>query len=140
MTEQFSNAAQTTLNGGIGSGDLTLVVTSAANFPASGNFRILIESEILVVTGVAGTTFTVLRGQEGTLADTHPSGAAVTHILTAGALNQLRTDLHVLNGTGDPEGVVTASVGTLYLRADGGANTTLYIKESGAGNTGWVAK
>jgi lysophospholipase L1-like esterase len=43
-------------------------------------------------------------------------------------------------GTGSPEGVVTAGVGTIYLRSDGGAGTTLYIKESGAGNTGWVAK
>ena len=44
------------------------------------------------------------------------------------------------SGTGTPEGAVTAPVGTLYLRKDGGAATTLYIKESGTGNTGWVAK
>jgi hypothetical protein len=43
-------------------------------------------------------------------------------------------------GAGSPEGVVTAPVGTAYLRSDGGANTTLYVKESGTGNTGWVAK
>ena len=41
---------------------------------------------------------------------------------------------------GTPEGNVTAPVGSLYLRSDGGASTTLYIKESGTGNTGWVAK
>jgi hypothetical protein len=39
-----------------------------------------------------------------------------------------------------PEGVVTAPVGSLYTRTNGGAGTTLYIKESGTGNTGWVAK
>lgn len=43
-------------------------------------------------------------------------------------------------GAGTPEGAVTAPVGSLYTRTDGGANTTLYVKESGAGNTGWVAK
>ena len=43
-------------------------------------------------------------------------------------------------GTGSPEGVVTAPVGTAYLRDDGGAGTVLYIKESGTGNTGWAAK
>jgi hypothetical protein len=48
------------------------------------------------------------------------------------------TMLHT--GTGSPETVVTATVGHLYLRSDGGAGTTLYVKESGAGNTGWVAK
>lgn len=44
------------------------------------------------------------------------------------------------SGTGSPEGVVTAPVGSLYTRTDGGAGTTLYVKESGTGNTGWVAK
>lgn len=44
------------------------------------------------------------------------------------------------SGTGTPEGVVTAVVGSLYTRTDGGTNTTLYIKESGTGNTGWIAK
>lgn len=43
-------------------------------------------------------------------------------------------------GTGSPENVVSAAVGTLYLRTDGGANTTLYVKQSGTGNTGWAAK
>lgn len=46
----------------------------------------------------------------------------------------------IFTGTGAPESVVTAPVGSLYTRTDGGANTTLYVKESGTGNTGWVAK
>lgn len=48
---------------------------------------------------------------------------------------------HITQGSGSPETVVTASVGALYLRTDGGAITTLYVKESGTNtNTGWVAK
>ena len=43
-------------------------------------------------------------------------------------------------GTGTPEGVVTAEIGSLFLRTDGGANTTLYVKESGSSNTGWIPK
>lgn len=44
-------------------------------------------------------------------------------------------------GNGSPEGAVSAVVGSLYTRVDGGAGTTLYVKESGGGgNTGWVAK
>jgi len=43
-------------------------------------------------------------------------------------------------GAGSPEGSVTGSPGAMYLRNNGGANTTLYIKESGTGNTGWVGK
>lgn len=44
------------------------------------------------------------------------------------------------SGAGTPEGAVTAAIGSLFTRTDGGAGTTLYVKESGAGNTGWVAK
>lgn len=49
-------------------------------------------------------------------------------------------DEGVLSGNGSPEGEVTARVGTLYRRLDGGAGTCLYVKESGTSNTGWVAK
>jgi hypothetical protein len=41
---------------------------------------------------------------------------------------------------GSPEGVITAPVGSLYSRLDGGVSTTLYVKTSGTGNTGWTAK
>lgn len=41
---------------------------------------------------------------------------------------------------GSPEGVITAAIGSTCTRVDGGAGTTLYVKESGTGNTGWVAK
>ncbi len=44
------------------------------------------------------------------------------------------------SGAGSPETVVTAPVGSLYTRTDGGAATTLYVKETGVGNTGWVGK
>lgn len=42
-------------------------------------------------------------------------------------------------GTGSPEGVVTAAVGSRYWRTDGAAGTRLYFKDSGSSNTGWVA-
>ena len=43
-------------------------------------------------------------------------------------------------GTDSPENVVTANVGSIYLRNNGAAGTSFYVKESGTGNTGWVAK
>lgn len=46
----------------------------------------------------------------------------------------------IMRGAGSPETVVTAPIGCLWLRTDGGAGTTLYVKESGSGNTGWVGK
>jgi hypothetical protein len=49
-------------------------------------------------------------------------------------------DRGLFNGTGSPEGVLTAAPGSLYCNNSGGANTTLYVKETGSGNTGWTAK
>lgn len=46
----------------------------------------------------------------------------------------------IYSGYGSPLNVVAAPVGSLYLRQDGGASTTLYVKETGTGNTGWTAK
>lgn len=43
-------------------------------------------------------------------------------------------------GAGTPESAVTADVGSTFHRTDGGAGTSLYVKESGSGNTGWVGK
>lgn len=42
-------------------------------------------------------------------------------------------------GTASPEAIVTGSVGDLFIRTDGGAGTTWYLKESGAStDTGWA--
>lgn len=48
--------------------------------------------------------------------------------------------LFIVSGSGSPETVVSAGIGSLYCRTDGGASTSLYVKESGSGNTGWIAK
>lgn len=71
------------------------------------------------------------------------TGNVLTRDLTGTGAALIRTGgqgtrLH-LEGTGDPEGVVTAGIGSTFLRTDGGAGTTFYVKESGTGNTGWVA-
>lgn len=57
------------------------------------------------------------------------------------ALQILGNGIIVRAGSGSPEGVATANRGSLYLRTDGGANSTLYVKESGTQTTtGWIAK
>lgn len=40
---------------------------------------------------------------------------------------------------GDPEGLIAAPQGSIAMRKDGGSQTTLYVKEVGSGNTGWVS-
>jgi hypothetical protein len=85
--EEFANNASTTLSAAIVStGATTLTVASTSAFPGSGNFRVLIDNELVIVTGVAGTTWTITRGAEGTTAATHLNGAAVVHVLTAASI------------------------------------------------------
>lgn len=51
-----------------------------------------------------------------------------------------QNNARIIIGTGAPENNVGAVVGSLFLRTDGGIGATLYVKESGTGNTGWQAK
>ena len=60
-------------------------------------------------------------------------------ITPAGALLPGGTTSGMYAGSGSPNGAVTANVGSVFLRVDGGAGTSLYVKESGTGNTGWTA-
>lgn len=67
-----------------------------------------------------------------------PDGSLV--IGTSGKGVQLPGGITWTSGSGSPEGVVTAPVGSLYSRSDGGLLSSLYVKESGSGNTGWAGK
>jgi len=68
-------------------------------------------------------------------------GASWTNALIGTAnLSSAVTARLPLTGSGSPEGVVTATVGTLYTNTAGSTSTTLYVKTSGSGNTGWTAK
>jgi polyisoprenoid-binding protein YceI len=47
----------------------------------------------------------------------------------------------IMRGPGDPEGAITAPIGSIYLQTNGDSATgVMHVKESGAGNTGWEAK
>ena len=133
--EVFANNAATTLNGNITSGATTLVVTSASGFPTTGNFRIIVDSEIMLVTAVSGTTFTITRAQEGTSAAAHTSGVGVAHVLTVASLMNIisqYTDLAICQGrltltSGVP--VTTSDVtgaGTIYFTPFRGNQIGIY--------------
>lgn len=97
MPEAFANDARTTLSAAISSTSATSIsVTSAAGFPASGNYRIRIDDEFLLVTGGQGTTtWTVTRAVEDASrfpATTHANGAVVSQVMTVGGLDQKITD------------------------------------------------
>jgi len=97
MAIQFSNLASTSLASGVSSTATSISVTSAASFPSLGSGDYFYAtlgagtgSEIVKVTAISGTTFTVSRGQDGTTAVSHSAGGDVALRVTAGALEDLR--------------------------------------------------
>ena len=129
--EQFTNLASTTLNGGISNSTTSVVVNSASSFPTSGNFRIIVESEIMLVTAVSSNTFTVTRGYESTSAVSHNSGVTVKHVLTAGGLQGFRADT-ITSGTAaslptaGTAGRLFASTDSAYVYQDNGTSWTAW--------------
>lgn len=90
--EVLKNNLSDSLSASCLSGDTTISVTTGSKFPSTGDFRILVESEIMLVTARSSNTLTVTRGVEGTTAAAHGGGAVVTHILTAGAMQRYGRD------------------------------------------------
>jgi hypothetical protein len=103
MEQFFKNLSQTTLTASMDATQTTLTVASASNFPTSGNFRVIVDFEIMKVTGVSGTTFTVVRGDGGTTGATHANAAPLAGIMTKESLETIRG-----------ESVVGGSVGATY--------------------------
>lgn len=66
----------TTLNGAITASAGSLVVASATGFAI--NDYLQIDSEVMLVTNIAGTTFTVTRAQGGTEGVAHSNAATIT--------------------------------------------------------------
>ena len=48
--EQFVNSASATLNGAINASTTSVVVNDGTPFPTTGDYRILIDDEIMLVT------------------------------------------------------------------------------------------
>lgn len=123
-TEKLANNPTTTLNGAILANPGTLTVTSAATFSPSGQFRIQIDSEILIVTAVAGNVFTVVGGAEGTAAASHINGSTVTQTVTADALAVYRADAAPLSLC---EGRLTLTTLTPITTADVTGATSIFF-------------
>lgn len=124
--EILKNNPSTTLSAAVADTVTTSVsVTSGAVFPSTGNFRIIIDSEIMLVTAVATNTLTVVRAQEGTAAATHASAAPVTQILTAGSVKQyLRDNLPGADGSKPPYRLLDKNGNTLTSASFTAVNTT----------------
>jgi prepilin-type N-terminal cleavage/methylation domain-containing protein len=80
---QAETSPSTTVASAMTASQLTVPVSSAAGFPASATYIVKIDSELILVSGGAGTTTwtvrdVIERGYLGTTATTHSAGAAVT--------------------------------------------------------------
>lgn len=99
MAEVWGNAWNTTLDGAIDDNDTELtVVDTPPDAYATGDYMLMIEGELLRVTGVSTKTLTVARGEEDTAAAAHDDGASVRIIDTAGSRNRMLSDCF-LSGT-----------------------------------------
>ena len=115
--ERFANGGLSSLAAGIDNAVTSLTVASAVGFPTGGNFRIIIDSEIMLVTNVQGQTFTVTRGAEGTTAASHLAAAAVFHVLTAGSLAQRDSDQFATGAIANCD--AAGQAGRLYMPTEG---------------------
>ena len=120
MAEQLQNFGHTTLDGGIDDTTTSVAVVDGSVFPSSGNFRINVEDELMLVTARSTNTLTVTRGAESTSAAAHTSGTQVDSVLTAGSLAQYVTE----NGGGsltvtDESGTVSDAAVTSITVPDG---------------------
>lgn len=82
--ERFVNRIQTTLDGAITDSATTVTVSDAngSGYPLLGDFRILVESEVMHVTALSGNDLTVVRGVDGTSAASHSDGVVINPIIT----------------------------------------------------------
>lgn len=133
-TVQFSNFASTTLVGTYGTGDTALTVTSAASFPiVSGGtnwfYAVITDSltaptkrEIVKVTNVSGSIFTVVRAQDSSSAQTWANGSYI----------ELRVVNKALQDLFD-EAVSDATSTVSSLTSTGDINITFDSDNNGAG-------
>ena len=138
------NATETS----VGSGAKKLI-----DAQAGGTSRFIVSNDGTVNLGspdgalfgamfVSNSSSFVLRaaGANGILFNNSTNTQQIFKVDNTGIMSISGTTATVRAGSGSPESAVSAAVGSLYLRTDGASGTTLYVKESGSGTTGWVAK
>lgn len=128
--------------GGVGQGAITVLSTALMEFNRAQLTDVQLYGNLVRIAGTplspTSSTIPALKRSTTTLQVRLGDDSAYTR-LDAGSL-MLSGAVFWSSGANTPEGAVTAPIGSLFSRTNGGASTTLYVKESGAGNTGWIAK
>lgn len=107
MRHYSSTAAAMQLQGAVNGSATSLVVDAVVGLPISYPFTVVVDpgtenEEICTVTNVAGTTLTVVRGEDGTSGVPHSGGAVIRHMVTA---RDLREPQQHIDATSDVHGV-----------------------------------
>jgi hypothetical protein len=134
MTREYSSiSVETTLAGSLSNSATTMTVaagTAAALLGGvtldAGNvdiFTVAIDpdtanEEICYITANSGNDFTIVRGQAGSTAISHNSGATIKHVLTSSDLIFFRNGVAVADGA-IPESIVTTKGDVLAASASG---------------------
>lgn len=148
-TEVFTNYAQTTAAGSSGTTapatgtTETWTVASSASFPAASTvsgatFHIAdpsLPGEVIQVTNVSGTTWTVIRGAESTTPVAHATGATFKQVVTAGVLSTFRDTswANILSfgadptGTNDSTSAINAALNSLPISGSPGVGGVVYF-------------
>lgn len=99
--------------------------------------------ELLTTNNTTRGAFITLS-KDGYLATSaYDEDSYVTFDVTAYSIDMTTNGGNVFKifmGTGDPNGVITANSGCIYLRSGGGVGSSFYVKETDNVNTGWTAK
>ena len=109
-----SVAIDTTLTGAVNSSGTSITVASTSGFPASYPYTLALSydtagEELVNVTAAAGTTLTIVRGQDGTTGVSHDAGAAVKHVASARDYREPQEHIAASSGV---HGVTGSVVGT----------------------------
>ena len=123
-----------TFNGG--NGGTSDGTNNGGNGGASGSINLSGGDASGTNGGGAGGVLNLL----GATANSTNAGPAAGKIILNGDATNAVAGPQILCGYASPQSNTVAPVGSLYLRTAGGATNTLWVKESGTGNTGWVAK
>lgn len=104
-----STAAAMQLQGSVNGSSVSLTVDAVVGLPTSYPFTVVIDpgtesEEIVTVTNVAGTTLTVIRGEDGTAGVPHSGGAAIRHMVTARDLREPQQHIEATSGVHGVEG------------------------------------
>lgn len=116
---------------GFGISDRTLGGNTFYLYNDDGSFRF----------GTAGSDKMLIDTTSGNIgigAASTSDKLAVNGVVAATSYRQGASGPTWSSGSGTPEGTITAPIGSTFSRTNGSTGTSLYVKESGSGNTGWV--